>query len=88
MRAKVDSQVAALAEMKDAQLAPSEAIAHQRVRMEGWRQRLPGSNEKTSDKKKKNRLDTFRPSYGRTWLYYWTSNPLSSYSRNRNLLTE
>jgi hypothetical protein len=35
--------------------------------MEGWRQRRPGSNEKTSDKKKKNRLDTNRPSHGRTW---------------------
>jgi hypothetical protein len=53
MRAKVDSQVAAPAEMKDAQLAPSESIAHQRVRMEGWRQRRPGSTEKISDKKKK-----------------------------------
>ena len=52
-----------------------------RVRMEGWRQRRPGSNAKESTgrkekterkniltrKKKKNILDTHRPSHGRTW---------------------
>src|SRR6266446_4176984 len=35
--------------------------------MEGWRQRRPGSNEKNPlGEKKKNRLDTHRPSHGRT----------------------
>jgi hypothetical protein len=37
--------------------------------MEGWRQRRPGSNGKTPDKKKKNKLDTNRPSHGRTWPF-------------------
>src|SRR5690348_1481903 len=52
-------------------------IAQPRVRMEGWRQRRPGSNakestgrkEKTERKniltRKKNILDTHRPSHGR-----------------------
>jgi len=35
--------------------------------MEGWRQRRPGSNAKPTGKKNKNRLDTNRPSHGRTW---------------------
>src|SRR5512135_1521265 len=40
--------------------------------MEGWRQRRPGSNEKKpSERKRKNRLDTNRPSHGRTWLQRW-----------------
>ena len=43
-------------------------IAQQRVRMEGWRQRRLGSNAKPLiERKKKNRLDTHRPSHGRTW---------------------
>jgi hypothetical protein len=38
------------------------------VRMEGWRQRRLGSNAKSLiETKKKNRLDTNRPSHGRTW---------------------
>jgi hypothetical protein len=51
MGAKVDSQVAAPAEMKDAQLAPSEKLAHKRVRMEGWRQRRMSSREDHSTNK-------------------------------------
>jgi len=36
--------------------------------MEGWRQRRLGSNAKPLiERKKKNRLDTHRPSHGRTW---------------------
>ena len=36
--------------------------------MEGWRQGRPGSNAKPLiERKKKNRLDTHRPSHGRTW---------------------
>src|SRR6185312_1537857 len=43
-------------------------IRSQRVRMEGWRQRRPGSNEtKPLISKRKNRLDTNRPSHGRTY---------------------
>jgi hypothetical protein len=34
--------------------------------MEGWRQRRRGSEEKLTGRKKKNRLDTNRPSHGRT----------------------
>jgi len=49
---KTVSQVAAPAEMRTPNMRRAE-IAQQRVRMEGWRQRRPGSNQKTSDKKKK-----------------------------------
>jgi hypothetical protein len=36
--------------------------------MEGWRQRRLGSNAKPLiERKKKNRLDTHRPSHGRTY---------------------
>jgi hypothetical protein len=45
------------------------------VRMEGWRQRRPGSNGKTPDKKKKNRLDTNRPSHGRTGKLFFRKQP-------------
>jgi hypothetical protein len=66
MEAKVDYQVAAPAELRTPNLHRAN-IAHNRVRMEGWRQRRPGSNGKTPDKKKKNQLDTNRPSHGRTY---------------------
>src|ERR1700720_3713539 len=66
MEAKVDYQVAAPAELRTPNLHRAN-IAHNRVRMEGWRQRRPGSNGKTPDKKKKNQLDTNRPSHGRIW---------------------
>jgi hypothetical protein len=53
--------------MKDAQLAPSEKqsltkSADGRMATEAARLK-----QKTSDKKKKNQLDTSRPSHGRTW---------------------
>jgi hypothetical protein len=53
--------------MKDAQLAPSEKqsltkSADGRMATEAARLK-----QKTSDKKKKNQLDTNRPSHGRTW---------------------
>ena len=35
--------------------------------MEGWRQRRLGLEPKTHFKKKQNRLDSHRPSHGRTW---------------------
>jgi hypothetical protein len=41
--------------------------AQQRVRMQGWRQRRASSNAKPPGRKKKNQLDTIRPSHGRTW---------------------
>jgi hypothetical protein len=39
------------------------------VRMEGRRQRRPGwnVNKLTLERRKKNHLDTHRPSHGRTW---------------------
>jgi hypothetical protein len=52
------------------------------VRMEGWRQRRPGSNGKTPDKKKKNQLDTNRPSHGRTWPIYDAKRRLEIYLPN------
>src|SRR6267143_519836 len=52
-------------------------IAQPRVRMEGWRQRRPGSNarnpregkrkQKEQTEKEKNALDSYRPSHGRHW---------------------
>src|SRR5882762_7480051 len=51
-------------------------IAQPRVRMEGWRQRRPGSNarnpregkrkQKEQTEKEKNALDSYRPSHGRS----------------------
>src|ERR1700692_4836992 len=65
---EVDSQVAAPTESSTPNLHRA-TIAQQRVRMEGWRQRRLGSNAKPLiERKKKNRLDTHRPSHGRTWL--------------------
>src|SRR5204862_8074114 len=44
-------------------------IAQPRVRMEGWRQRRPGSKasnpQEEKRKKEKNTLDSYRPSHGR-----------------------
>src|SRR5467141_3317802 len=63
---KVTSQVAAPTESSTPNLHRA-TIAQQRVRMEGWRQRRLGSNAKPLiERKKKNRLDTHRPSHGRT----------------------
>jgi len=42
---KGDYQVAAPAELRDAQLVRSEQSLHKRVRMEGWRQRRMSSQE-------------------------------------------
>jgi len=53
--------------MKDAQLAPSEDSLTKEC---GWKdgdRGGPAPTKQTSDKKKKNRLDTNRPSHGRTW---------------------
>ena len=64
---EVDSQVAAPTESSTPNLHRA-IIAPQRVRMEGWRQRRLGSNAKPLiERKKKNRLDTNRPSHGRAW---------------------
>jgi hypothetical protein len=78
--AKVDYQVAAPTVLGTPTMHRAK-IAQPRVRMEGWRQRRPGSNAKESTgrkreqkterknilirKKKKNILDTHRPSHGR-----------------------
>jgi hypothetical protein len=54
--------------MKDAQLAPSEIIAQQKSadgRMATEAARL--KRKKSLIRKRKNRLDTDRPSHGRTW---------------------
>jgi hypothetical protein len=77
--AKVDYQVAAPTVWGTPTMHRAK-IAQPRVRMEGWRQRRPGSNAKESTgrkekterkniltkKKKKNILDTHRPSHGRS----------------------
>src|ERR1700694_4298589 len=54
-------------------------IAQLRVRMEGWRQRRPGSNarnpqEGKTKQKEKNTLDSYRPSHGRS--YGWHTDAL------------
>jgi len=65
MGAEVDSQVAAPAEMRTP-TGTERTIAPKRVRMEGMATERPGSNERTHwGKKRKNRLDTNRPSHGR-----------------------
>src|SRR5271157_5584581 len=66
MGAKVDNQVAAPAETRTPPWHRA-SIAHKRVRMEGWRQRRPGSNGRDHREEKKNRLDSHRPSHGRSW---------------------
>jgi hypothetical protein len=67
--AKVDYQVAAPTVLGTPTMHRAK-IAQQRVRMEGWRQRRPGSNarnplEGKSKQKEKNTLDSYRPSHGR-----------------------
>ncbi len=49
-------------------------IAQPRVRMEGWRQRRPGSNARNPQEgkrkqKEKNTLDSYRPSHGRSYQF-------------------
>ena len=55
MGAEVDYQVAAPAEMRTPNLHRAK-IAQQRVRMEGWRQRRLGSNERPLARKNKTDL--------------------------------
>src|ERR1700732_231633 len=67
---EVDYQVAAPTELGTPTMHRAK-IAQPRVRMEGWRQRRPGSNAKDSTGRKektgrKNSLDTHRPSHGRS----------------------
>src|SRR4029077_10675835 len=67
--AKVDNQVAAPTELGTPTMHRAK-IAQQRVRMEGWRQRRPGSNGRNPQEgkrrqKEKNTLDSYRPSHGR-----------------------
>jgi hypothetical protein len=59
MEAEVDYQVAAPAEMRTPNLHRAK-IAQPRVRMEGWRQRRPGSNGKTSNEEGKRKIDLTR----------------------------
>ena len=67
MGAKVDSQVAAPAEMR----TPNLHRAKQSLTKEcGWKdgdRGGPAQTQKPPGRKKKNRLDTNRPSHGRTW---------------------
>src|SRR5258706_16355572 len=68
--AKVDYQVAAPTELGTPTMHRTK-IAQQRVRMEGWRQRRPGSNARNPQEgkrkqKEKNTLDSYRPSHGRS----------------------
>jgi hypothetical protein len=54
--------------MKDAQLAPSEDSLTKEC---GWKdgdRGGPAQTKKPLIRKRKNRLDTYRPSHGRTWL--------------------
>ena len=55
--AEVDSQVAAPAELRTPNLHRAN-IAHNRVRMEGWRQRRPGSNARNPQEGKRKTLLT------------------------------
>jgi len=65
---EVDYQVAAPTESGTPTMHRAK-IAQPRVRMEGWRQRRPGSNgrnpQEGKEKKEKNALDSYRPSHGR-----------------------
>ncbi len=68
--AKVDYQVAAPTELGTPTMHRTK-IAQQRVRMEGWRQRRPGSNARNPQEgkrkqKEENTLDSYRPSHGRS----------------------
>src|ERR1700736_5968101 len=69
MRAEAENQVAAPAELRTPNLHGAK-IAQQRVRMEGWRQRRLGSKTRNSREEEENRLDSHRPSHGRT-LQAW-----------------
>src|ERR1700694_2836056 len=67
--AEVDNQVAATTELGTPTMHRAK-IAQPRVRMEGWRQRRPGSNARNpqqgkSKQKEQNTLDSYRPSHGR-----------------------
>jgi len=72
--AKVDNQVAAPTELGTPTMHRAK-IAQPRVRMEGWRQRRLGSKQELTgwkrrrktciQERKKNTLDTNRPSHGR-----------------------
>src|SRR5271170_557443 len=65
---EVDNQVAAPTELRTPTMHRAK-IAQPRARMEGWRQRRPGSNgrnpQEGKEKKEKNTLDSYRPSHGR-----------------------
>jgi hypothetical protein len=71
---EVDNQVAAPTELGTPTMHRAKT-AQKRVRMEGWRQRRPGSNaknplegkskQKKQTEKEKNALDSYRPSHGR-----------------------
>jgi hypothetical protein len=63
---EVDYQVAAPTETRTPNWHRAK-IAHQRVRMEGWRQVRLAQRQKPPGKKKKNRLDTHQPPHGKTW---------------------
>ena len=78
--AEVDNQVAAPTELGTPTMHRA-TIAQQRVRMEGWRQERLGSRAGTHREEEKNKniltrekerkrniLDTHRPSHGRTYL--------------------
>src|ERR1700675_109104 len=69
--AEVDNQVAAPTELGTPTMHRAK-IAQPRVRMEGWRQRRPGSNarnprEGKRKQKEKNTLDSYRPTHGRIY---------------------
>jgi hypothetical protein len=53
MELQVDNQMAAPAETRNAQLAPSELHRSSRVRMEGWRQRRLGRKKNLVQRKNK-----------------------------------
>src|SRR6266699_1591809 len=64
--AEVDYQVAALLKWERPTGTERQSL-NKRVRMEGWRQRRRGSNARNPEEgRRKNRLDTHRPSHGRT----------------------
>src|SRR5271163_3355634 len=69
---EVDNQVAAPTELRTPTMHRAK-IDQPRVRMEGWRQRRPGSNgrnpQEGKEKKEKNTLDSYRPSHGRHYTF-------------------
>src|SRR6266478_3349498 len=86
MGAEVDYQVAAPTEMRTPNLHRANHRS-QRVRMEGWRQRRPGSKAKNTCKQTQNRLDSHRPSHGRTWLQP-VSRTATAFIRSPNLAAQ